>query len=160
MTTPAISGIDHLNLVVADLDRSLAFYTELLGFRQTQRTVLEGEWIGRIVGLPNARAEVAFIEPSSQAEGAPRIELLQYLSPEGLALKANSVANTHGLRHIALRVEDIEAMKAHLESHGVTFFGEPVVVPDGIIKRAGGVKKTLVYFLDPDGVILELAQYQ
>ncbi len=160
MSTPAIFGIDHLNLVVADLDRSLAFYTELLGFRQTQRTVLEGEWIGQIVGLPNARAEVAFIEPPAKTAGTPRIELLQYLSPEGEALELNSVANTRGLRHLALRVEDIAAMKAHLESHGVSFFGEPVVVPEGIIQRAGGVKKTLVYFLDPDGVILELAQYE
>lgn len=157
MSTPALIGIDHLNLVVADLNRSLGFYVDLLGFRQTQRTLLEGEWIGRIVGLPNARAEVAFIEPPL---GAPRIELLQYLSPDGTALELNSVANTHGLRHVALRVEDLAAMKAHLERHGVEFFGEPVTVPEGIIKRAAGAKKTLVYFLDPDGVILELAQYQ
>jgi len=157
MKTPAISGIDHLNLVVADLDRSLAFYGELLGFRQTQRMILEGEWMGRIVGLPNARAEVAFIEPPS---GTPRIAPLQYLSPVVQDVRLNSTANTLGLRHVDCGVENIAAMKAHLERHGVEFFGEPVTVPDGIIQRAAGAKKTLVYFLDPDGVILELAEYQ
>ena len=49
-------------------------------------------------------------------------------------------------------------MAARLKAAGVTLFSEPVRVPAGVVKFAAG-DKTLVYFLDPDGVILELAEY-
>jgi len=151
-----IRGIDHLNIVVTDLERSVRFYTGLLGFRQTAEVDLEGDWIGRIVGLEGVKARAVFIEPQG---GGPRLELLQYTTPAGTALPANSRANTLGLRHLAFRVEDIAAMAATLRAAGVTLFSDPVRVPAGVVKFAAG-DKTLVYFLDPDGVILELAEYR
>ena len=151
-----IRGIDHLNIVVTDIERSVQFYTGLLGFRQTAEVHLEGDWIGRIVGLEGVKARAVFIEPPV---GGPRIELLQYTTPTGAALPENSRANTGGLRHLAFRVDDITAMAAKLRAAGVTLFSEPVRVPAGVVKFAAG-DKTLVYFLDPDGVILELAEYR
>lgn len=151
-----IRGIDHLNIVVTDMERSVRFYTELLGFRQTAEVHLEGDWIGRIVGLEGVKARAVFIEPPG---GGPRIELLEYAAPTGAARTENSRANTLGLRHLAFRVEDIAAMAAKLRAAGVTLFSEPVRVPAGVVKFAAG-DKTLVYFLDPDGVILELAEYR
>lgn len=151
-----IRGIDHLNIVVTDMERSVRFYTELLGFRQTAEVHLEGDWIGRIVGLEGVKARAVFIEPPG---GGPRIELLHYTTPAGSARPENSRANTLGLRHLAFRVEDIAAMAAKLRAAGVTLFSEPVRVPAGVVKFAAG-DKTLVYFLDPDGVILELAEYR
>jgi catechol 2,3-dioxygenase-like lactoylglutathione lyase family enzyme len=87
-----------------------------------------------------------------------RIELLQYHAPGGVALPENSRANTLGLRHVALRVDDIAVLAAKLRTAGVTFFSPPVRVPTGIVKFAAG-EKSLCYFLDPDGVILELCEY-
>jgi len=84
--------------------------------------------------------------------------LLQYVAPVGETLPANSRANTLGLRHLAFRVRDIGAMAARLRAAGVTLFSDPVRVPPGVVRFAAG-EKTLVYFLDPDGVILELAEY-
>ena len=150
-----IHGIDHINIVVADLERSVAFYTEVLGFRKTQEVFMEGEWIESIVGLRGVTGRVAFVEP---AGGGLRIELLQYVAPEGVQLEVNSVANTRGLRHLAFRVTGIEAMAARLRAAGVTLFSDPVLVPGGIVTFAAGEKR-LLYFLDPDGVILELAEY-
>ena len=149
-----ILGVDHLNLVVADLERSVRFYTEVLGFRRTADVTMEGEWIEAIVGLRGVRGLVTFVEPP----GGPRIELLQYVAPAGEVLPANSRANTHGLRHLAFRVRDIAAMASRLRAAGVTLFSDPVRVPPGVVRFAAG-EKTLVYFLDPDGVILELAEY-
>jgi glyoxylase I family protein len=151
-----IRGIDHLNIVVADLARSVKFYTEVLGFRKTHDVYMEGEWIERIIGLKGVKGLVAFVEPPG---GGTRIELLQYVTPEGVTLPENSRANTHGLRHMAFRVDDIAAMTARLRAAGVTLFSDPVRVPAGVVKFAAG-DKTLVYFLDPDGVILELAEYR
>ena len=56
-----IYGIDHINIVVADLERSVAFYTEVLGFRKTQEVFMEGEWIESIVGLRGVTGRVAFV---------------------------------------------------------------------------------------------------
>lgn len=151
-----IRAIDHLNIVVSDLERSVKFYTDLLGFRKVKEAYLEGEWIDRVVGLQGARAKVAYVVAPA---GEPRLELLCYEHPIGLAVAANSQANTPGLRHFALRVDDLDAMSTRLRAAGVKLFSEPVRVPAGVVSHDAG-EKTLVYFLDPDGVILELAQYR
>ncbi|MBI5692773.1 MAG: VOC family protein [Verrucomicrobia bacterium] len=151
-----IQGIDHLNLVVSDLARSVRFYTEVLGFRKTADVTMEGAWIETIIGLRGVKGLVAFVEPPG---GGTRIELLQYVTPAGAALPDNSRANTLGLRHFALRVDDIAAMAARLRAAGVTLFSDPVKVPRGVVRFAAG-DKTLLYFLDPDGVIVELAEYR
>ena len=152
-----IRGVDHINLVVADLARSVRFYTEVLGFVKTADVHMKGAWIEEIIGLEGVEGLVAFVE--LPGGGGPRIELLQYVAPAGVVLSENSRANTHGLRHLAFRVEDIAGMAARLRAAGVKLFSDPVTVPRGVVNFAAG-DKTLVYFLDPDGVILELAEYR
>jgi glyoxylase I family protein len=151
-----VRAIDHINIIVADLERAVRFYTEVLGFRKTKEAYLEGAWIDRIVGLQGVRGRVAYVVAPA---GEPRIELLCYEAPRGAELPDASRANTIGLRHIALRVDDMAATVARLRAAGVTLFSEPVHVPAGVVKHDAG-EKTLVYFLDPDGVILELAEYR
>ena len=151
-----IQGIDHLNIVVADMERALKFYVGVLGFKQTKEVQLSGEWIERIVGLRGVQAHAVFIEPPG---GGPRIELLSYETPVGVTLAENSRANTIGLRHFALRVTDIAATVAKLRANGVEVFSDPVRVPVGVVQFEAG-SKTLAYILDPDGVIVELAEYR
>jgi catechol 2,3-dioxygenase-like lactoylglutathione lyase family enzyme len=151
-----IRAIDHINIVVTDLTRSVKFYTEVLGFRVQREAQLEGEWIDRIVGLKGVKGRVVYVVAP---DGEPRIELLCYDAPAGVDPQENRRANTRGLRHIALRVDDIAAMTVKLRAAGAEVFSEPVKVPHGVVKHDKG-EKTLVYFLDPDGVILELAQYR
>lgn len=151
-----IRAIDHINIVVRDLERSVRFYCDVLGFTKTKEAYLEGEWIERFVGLRGVKARAVFVVAP---DGEPRIELLQYFAPEGVAREENSRPNTIGLRHFALRVDDIGAMVGKLRAAGVTVLSEPVRVPPGVVQHDAG-EKTLVYFLDPDGVILELAEYR
>lgn len=146
--------LEHVNIVVADMERSLAFYVGLLGMRQTLDTVLEGAWIEQVSGLAGVKARCVFCEPS---EGGVRFELLQYLSPPGQTLPANTLANTHGLRHIALEVTDMDAWHSRLTDAGVTFISPPVEVP---FPLPGNLRKRLCYLRDPDGVLLELAEYR
>ncbi len=150
-----IKAIDHINIVVSNLQRSVQFYTDLLDFRIVRRAHLQGDWIDKIVGLRDVSAEVVYIIAPG---GEPRIELLHYKSPRGASLPLNSLPNTIGVRHIAFRVHDIHAAAARLKTAGVQLFGEPVAAPRSVKHDAG--QKTLLYFTDPDGVILELAQYQ
>jgi len=148
-------SIDHLNLVVRDLNATVRFYCDLLGFRETNRATLQGDWIDAVAGLHGITADVVFLE---LPDGGPRIEVLQYLTPTGQNLPANSLANTYGLRHFALRITDMTGTVARLRAAGIQFVSDPVEVPAGILKGSK-VHKTLCYFHDPDGVLLELAEY-
>ena len=151
-----IQAIDHLNIVVTDLERSVKFYTEILGFEKINTVHLEGEWIDSIVGLKGVNADVAFIVAP---EGEPKVELLCYKSPKSDSIPANSLSNTIGLRHIALRVNDIWASYEKLKDSGVKILSEPIAVPS-TLQAQNPVRKTLFYFYDPDGVLLELAEYK
>ncbi len=151
-----ICAIDHINIVVSDLDRSVKFYTELLGFEKTNSVHLEGDWIDSIVGLKGVVADVAFIVAPA---GEPKIELLCYKSPIGESMPSNSLANTIGLRHIAFRVDGIYEMAGRLRKAGVKLLSEPVSVPATVLPHDAG-RKTLFYFHDPDGVLLEIAEFK
>tara|TARA_R110001592_G_scaffold30011_5_gene107951 strand:- start:43 stop:501 length:459 start_codon:yes stop_codon:yes gene_type:complete len=150
-----VKYVDHINIVVSDLNRSVEFYTKLLGLKETRRACLSGDWIEAIVGLKGVEADVAYVQPEG---GGPRIELIHYRAPVGADLPENALPNTRGLRHIAFQVEDMEAMYARLVDGGVAFVGPPVLVPSGVVEHDDG-QKSLCYFHDPDGVVLELAAY-
>jgi len=145
--------LDHVNIVVADLARAERFYGEVLGLRRGFERVLEGEWIERVTGLPGARARCVFYEPTDGG----RLELLQYLSPQGEPLSPNSLPHTPGLRHLAFEVEDLDALCERLRTAGVTLVSPPVTVPFPV---ANAGRKRLCYFHDPEGVLIEAAEYE
>jgi glyoxylase I family protein len=149
--------IDHVNIVVSDMDKSLAFY-ERLGLKKSLDTIISGDWIANLIGVrgKELKARVVFMEPDT---GDARLELIQYIFPEGGAGAENSRPNTVGIRHFALVVKDITKTYQELLREGITFFSEPQEVTGNKDVAARIGQKTLVYFLDPDGVIVELAQY-
>jgi catechol 2,3-dioxygenase-like lactoylglutathione lyase family enzyme len=150
-----IRGIDHITLVVGDLGRSVKFYTETLGFARTGQAYLEGEWVDRLIGIHSVKAEVVYLVPPN---GKPRIELLSFKSPLGKIVSDNSLPNTIGLRHLAMEVEDIDRMYNRLKAAGAEMLSVPVSVPSDV-ESGKGTGKKLFYFLDPDGILLELAEY-
>lgn len=150
-----IEHIDHINIVVVDLDAMIHFYEKKLGFKLSKRVEISGDWIEAVVGLSQARAEVVYLELPS----GPRIELIHYLSPEGQRPEALHIPNTVGIRHMAFRVKGIETWLDQLKKEGIPFFGDIQEVPESQVTYAGGVQKRLVYFHDPEGNILELCEY-
>lgn len=152
-TAMQISSIDHINIVTGDMERAIAFYSGLLGLKQTFEVTLEGAWIETVTGLPNLRARCVFLSVPGQDV---RLELLQYLSPQAEPLDANSLPNLPGIRHLAFEVDDMDALCARLADSGVRFVSPPVTVPFPV---GGRGTKRLCYFHDPDGVLLEVAAY-
>jgi catechol 2,3-dioxygenase-like lactoylglutathione lyase family enzyme len=148
-------SIDHINIVVDDLERMKAFYCDILGMTVSKEATISGEWIEKIVGLKNVVADVCYLD----LHQGPRIELIKYHSPNGTRPVALSDPNTKGLRHVALRVEDLDKATTALKRAGVRFFGEVQAVPDSQVSYAGGVQKRLAYFHDPEGNLLELCCY-
>jgi catechol 2,3-dioxygenase-like lactoylglutathione lyase family enzyme len=89
----------------------------------------------------------------------PRLELLCFRSPKGERIVPNALPNTIGLRHVAFQVEDMARFLDRLTEAGVPRMSDPVTLPANV--ESGSSKpKTLCYFFDPDGVLLEAAQYR
>jgi glyoxylase I family protein len=145
--------VNHVNIVVANMERSLDFYVGLLGMRVTFETHLSGDWIEEVVGLAGVSARCIFCQPDG---GGARFELLEYEAPSGVALDRNALANTPGLRHVALEVDDLDAWHAKLTAAGVEAISSPVTVPFRIVD---GIQKRLCYLRDPDGAIIELCEH-
>ena len=150
-----IERIDHVNLVVGDLDAMIAFYRDVLGLRLTKQATIRGGWIDVVTGLEQVAAEVAFLE----FPDGPGIELLRYQSPAGASPAGLGEPNTRGFRHIAFRVGDIDRMAAAIRAAGVPLVSEVQRVPAAQVDYAD-VQKRLVYFRDPEGNLLELCEYR
>ena len=151
-----LESIDHINIVVSNLETMLRFYTELLGLKLTKRVTINGDWIENVVGLKNVAADVVYLETPT----GPRVELIQYIKPAGANPSNLDQPNTRGLRHLAFRVDDIDAIVSRLKKAGVKFLSDVQQVPDSQVTYAGGVRKRLAYFHDPENNLLELCEYK
>ena len=141
-----ITRIDHLNIVVSDLEKSKEFFL-LLGCTEGISSDLDTGFMEKLTGIRCAGGRfVALHHPESDLS----IELLKFDTP--LPADENiGHANRIGLRHLAFAVSDIEAEVQRLRSHGVEFIGE--------IQTWERTGKKLIYFTGPDGILLEFAQY-
>jgi catechol 2,3-dioxygenase-like lactoylglutathione lyase family enzyme len=142
------TGIHHTGYTVSDLDRSVAFYRDLLGCELIATQEKQGGYLGAIVGHPDAHVRMAHLRLPG---GEHVIELFEYLSPEG-ERPPHEVVNV-GLTHLCFLVDDLQAAYDELSGKGVEFFSPPVLVDTGI--NTGGYG---VYLRDPDGITVELFQ--
>lgn len=144
----ALDGFDHVGVTVRDLDRSLAFYRDLLGLEVLRRRDrFKAEHVQRLVGLPGAELSVAMLA----IPGGAKIELVQYHEPDGAEIAAAPC--DRGAVHFAVLVSDIHALKAKLEAKDVPFISEPQCAPSGPTQGT-----YFVYCRDPDGAIVEFIQ--
>jgi catechol 2,3-dioxygenase-like lactoylglutathione lyase family enzyme len=151
-----LKKIDHVNIVVDDLQGMTRFYCQVLGLRETKRVTISGDWVSAVVGLKDVLADVVYLE---FGEG-PRIELIAYRKPRETRPVGVERPNAPGLRHLAFTVDDIEAVVGRLKANAVRFFSNVLQVPEAQVSYAGGVRKRLVYFQDPEGNLLELCEYK
>ena len=145
--------IDHINIVVADLERAAQFYQAVFGYARGFSATLEGQWIETVTGLQNARAQCLFLDAP---DGGARIELIRYDAPDA-ATPPSPSPNQRGLRHIAFEVEDIDATLNRVRVLGIAPISEAVEVPFRVANL--GVKR-LAYFHDFDGTLVEIAAYR
>ena len=145
-----IKALYHTGFVVGDLDRSLRFYTEVLGMRvERPATELSGDWISNVVGYPGTRLRSAFVGIGD----GHSIELLQYLSPPGASGPNPPDRNRVGAAHAGMLVDDVRAWYERLRAAGVTVAGPPSL-RDAEFPWA----RYAIYFRDPDGNWLELVE--
>jgi catechol 2,3-dioxygenase-like lactoylglutathione lyase family enzyme len=148
-----VRGVWHFSFTVSDLERSLEFYRGLLGMTLVHRQEQDNPYTRKLVGYPDASLRVAQLAIDGAAPGASGhvLELVQYVAPVQPPHPAGTAFPNSA--HMAFVVEDIQAGYHKLSSAGVRFRSEPVAITAGI--NRGGFT---VYFLDPDGITLELVQ--
>ncbi|HEY3079054.1 MAG TPA: VOC family protein [Chloroflexota bacterium] len=142
----AVGRAFHTGFTVSNLERSLAFYRDLLGLEVVVQFV-PAEYFARVVGFPGARARIAFLRVPGDTH---RLELLEY-EPQGEPTPRET--NRPGNGHICFYVDDLPAMHRQLSAAGVTFVSEPVPITAGPNQGAQAV-----YARDPDGFAVELVQ--
>ncbi len=132
---PKIKSINHVAIVVEDMDQSLNFWRDALGIELREVRDVPAEK-SQVAFLPLDGSEVELVKPTSDDSG-----IAKYLAKRG-----------EGLHHLCLEVDDIEGMLAQLKAKGIRLINdEPRQAPDG--KRYA--------FVHPEstsGVLVELYQ--
>lgn len=143
-----IEGIHHTSINVTDLERSLKFYRDVLGFEP----LFEPEDVtgSGFVKAANLKGVAKFRYTHLKVgDGSTLIELIQFFEPKP-GSNAQKVYET-GTSHIEFRVRNIDEAKTSLEAKGLRFNTDPIRIGDGPLKG-----RSYVYFSDPDGLMLGL----
>ena len=142
-----VLSTNHTSFTVSDLDCSIAFFTEALGFDLLNRAPRDPKLIEVITGVPGADIEVAYIQGPGH-----RLELIQYHAPAERCQVESRPCDT-GFAHVAYDVDDAAAAVAASAAHQVLPLGPITTIDKG--PNAGG---KVVYLRDPDGVTIEYIQ--
>ena len=141
-----IQRMDHVSVVVDDLEAAIAFFVEL-GMELEGKAPIEGPGVDRVNGLDGVRVDIAMMRTP---DGHGRLELTKFHSPTAVTAEPeNALGNTLGLRSIMFAVDDIEAAIAGLRTHGAELIGEMVQYEDSY---------RLCYVRGPAGIIVALAE--
>ena len=142
----AIQRMDHVGVVVDDLEAAIAFFVEL-GMELEGKAPIEGRWMDRVVGVDGVRVDVAMMRTP---DGHGRLELTKFRTPAAVSAEPkNAPGNTLGLRRIMFAVDDIDATVAGLRAHGGELVREVAQYQDSY---------RLCYVRGPEGIIVALAE--
>jgi len=141
-----IKGIDHTSFTVSDVERSIAFYRDTMGMKvawdsEAQGVRFNGPEADKVTGCPGTEQRLVFM-----TIGDSRIELVQY-TPTGKPLVDNRASDT-GCAHVCFKTDNIQGLYQRLLASGVRLHSTPQHIGFGWV----------MYFRDPDGIILEAAQ--
>jgi len=141
-----IQRMDNVLIVVEDLEAAKAFFAEL-GMELEGETTVEGEWVGRVIGLEDVRADITMMRTP---DGHGRVELTRFHTPPAVrAEPENAPANALGIRRIMFAVDDVGDMVARLRSHGAELLDEIVQYEDS---------NRVCFLRGPEGIIIGLAE--
>ncbi len=140
----SLPRLDHVNLTVADLPRTVTFFTSL-GLELAERMTIEGEFLDTVVGLHDARTETVWLRPPG---GGGALEVSRYDRP-GHVLTVPAPPHAVGLRAVCLEISDLRATVARLDVEGYALVGD-VGEHEGTWLMA--------YVRGPEGIIVSLTE--
>ena len=143
-----IIAADHTGITVANLERSLAFWRDVLGFEFSHGAHQHGEMAEQITGVKGAELKLAVLKTPT----GHKIELLEYVAPPDRK-RADLKSCDVGHVHVALLVDDLDALLQRIAAFGWAGAGKPQ-----LLKAGPNAGKRVVYVRDPDGTTIELMQ--
>jgi catechol 2,3-dioxygenase-like lactoylglutathione lyase family enzyme len=141
----ALQRMDNVGIVVESLDAAVAFFVEL-GLELEGRAMIEGDWSGRVTGLPDQRVEIAMLR---MPDGHGKIELSRFLTPPVVADHRTAPVNALGYLRVMFAVDDLDDTLGRLREHGAELVAEVVRYED--VYR-------LCYVRGPEGILIGLAE--
>jgi catechol 2,3-dioxygenase-like lactoylglutathione lyase family enzyme len=135
----------HFGICVSDLERSLRFYCDALGFEKAESHEI-GREFARLMDFPDVVVTSQFIR-----KGTTAIELLAFSEPAPFGDRVRRAVNQLGLTHLSFRVRDLDATAAKVLERGGTIVETSLTTID-----FGETPLRFVYCTDPDGVRVEL----
>ena len=142
----AIQRMDHVSVVVDDLETATAFFAEL-GMEVEGQAPVEGPWVDRINGIDGVRVDIVMLRTP---DGHGRLELTSFRTPAAIATEPAVVPpNALGLRSVMFAVDDLEDAVARLRAHGGELVGDVAQYENSY---------RLCYLRGPAGIIVALAE--
>ena len=136
---------NHTGFTVADLERTVAFFRDVLGYEVLSFEPRHPEHIQHVTAIEGAEITVAYVRGPGHV-----LELMEYGGPADRGHVRPRPCDA-GFAHIALIVDDLDAAIAACEAHGVGALATPLVMGRGPNKG-----NRIVYLRDPDGFAIEL----
>ena len=137
--------MDHVVVVVEDLEAAVAFFAEL-GMEREGGQRIEGDWVDRVNAIEGVRVDIVMMRTP---DGHNKLELTKFHSPAATTAEPNAPANTLGYRSVMFAVDDVDDTVARLGKHGGELIGEIAQYED---------MYRLCYLRGPAGIIVALAQ--
>ena len=147
-----VGRIYHVGLTVSDLDRSIAFYRDILGLAFQGEIFMDGEETDKMFRRANCKARVAYLNGSKAVE-APPVELIQFVDSEIHKTPSDLFATS--ISEVCFYTDNIDSVYKHLVDHNVECLSEPQYFD---FRSDGFGESRAFYFRDPDGIILEMMQ--
>ena len=146
------SRANHVGIVVANLDKSIAFYEALTGLKVTNVDQIGGDRMAQVLGLKKTLIRYANLHLENI-----NMDLLEYEQPE--PVKAHYENNQISAMHLCFEVDNIQDAVKRLKDAGIKLSGEPIIfeAADGL---KSGFGTAVAYFDDPDGTHLEIIEPQ
>jgi catechol 2,3-dioxygenase-like lactoylglutathione lyase family enzyme len=141
-----LKRMDNVGIVVDDLEATIEFFREL-GLELEGRSMVEGEWAGRVTGLGDQRVEIAMMRTP---DGHSRLELSRFLVPPVIADHRNAPVNALGYLRVMFAVDDVDETLARLGKHGAELVSSEVVQYEDAYR--------LCYIRGPEGILIGLAE--
>ena len=142
-----VLATNHTSFTVSDLDRTLAFFRDGLGFEVTSKAPRDPALIQAITGVEGAELNIAYVRGPGHS-----LELIQYDSPADKGKVISRPCDT-GFAHVAYDVDNIDAAIATSANYEVRPIGQVTMIDKG--PNAGG---RVCYLRDPDGVTIEFIE--
>jgi catechol 2,3-dioxygenase-like lactoylglutathione lyase family enzyme len=140
------SSLDHTGFITPDIEASVKFWTEVMGFEANPIGERRQPWISTFMGVPGADVRLVHL----YGHGG-HIEFIEFRTPTGDPVVP--AGNQPGAAHLCLRVKNVASLREEILAAGGFLQGELTEITEGIAAGLRGL-----YMRDPHGILIELVE--